>query len=73
MVRKIVGMLFADNFVGVSDSKESLHKFIDVVHGYCNKWRLRANVSKSAVMVFSTVEDGWKWGEDKLPNVSSCT
>ena len=46
-------MLFADDFVGVSDSKESLQKLIDVVHGYCNKWRLKANVSKSAVMVFS--------------------
>ena len=41
-------MLFADDFVGVSDSRESLQKLIDVVHGYCNKWRLKANVSKSA-------------------------
>ena len=48
-------MLFADDFVGVSDSKESLQKLIDVVHGYCNKWRLKANVSKSAVMVFSKI------------------
>ena len=47
------GMLFADDFVGVSDSKESLQKFIDVVYSYCSKWRLRANVIKSAVMVFS--------------------
>ena len=23
------------------------------IHGYCNKWRLKVNVSKSAVMVFS--------------------
>ena len=43
-------MLFADDFVGVSDSKESLQKLMD---GYCYKWRLKANVSKSAVMVFS--------------------
>ena len=50
--KKIGGMLFADDFVGVSDSKESLQKRIDVVHGYCNKWRLKANVSKSAVMIF---------------------
>ena len=30
-----------------------------------NKWRLRANVCKSAVMVFSRnpVEGEWKWGE----------
>ena len=52
----------ADDFVGVSDSKESLQKHIDVVYSYCSKWRLRANVSKSAVIVFSkdTVNDCWK-------------
>ena len=68
-------MLFADGFVGVSDSKESLQKLIYVVHGYCNKWKLKANVSKSAVMVFSrnSVEGGWKWGERNLPKVSSYT
>ena len=32
------GMLFADDFVGVSDSKESLQKLIDVVYSYCSKW-----------------------------------
>ena len=41
------------SFVGISDSKESLQKVIDVVYSYCSKWRLRANVIKSAVMVFS--------------------
>ena len=37
--------------------------------------RLKANVSKSAVMVFSrnSVEGGWKWGEHKLLKVSSYT
>ena len=58
------GMLFADDFVGVSDSKENLQKLIDVVYSYCSKWRLRANVIKSAVMVFSkdAVNGCWKWG-----------
>ena len=67
-------MLFADDFVGVSDSRESLQKLTDV-HGYCNKWRLKANVSKSAMMVFSknSVESVWKWGEHKLPKVSNYT
>ena len=45
---RIGGMLFADDFVGVSDSGEELQKLIDVVHAYCSKWRLKANVSKSA-------------------------
>ena len=44
---------------------------IDVVHNYCNRWRLKANVSKSAVMVFArNQEEGeWMWGEHRLPRV----
>ena len=34
-------MLFAADFVW---SKEGLQKLISVVHGYCNKWRLKANM-----------------------------
>ena len=73
--KKVGGMLFADDFVGVSGSKEGLQKLINVVHGYCNKWRLKANVRKSAVMVFSRnpVEGEWKWGEHALPRVSNYT
>ena len=71
--KTVGGMLFADDFVGISDSKESLQKLLDVVYTYCSKWRLRANVSKSAVMVFSkdAVNGCWKWGEYSLPIVSS--
>ena len=71
--KTIGGMLFADDFVGVSDSKESLQKLIDVVYSYCSKRGLRANVIKSTVMVFSkdTVNGCWKWGEHSLPRVSS--
>ena len=40
----------------------------------CNKWRLIANVSKSAVMVFSRNAVGeWKWDEHALPRVSNYT
>ena len=56
-------MLFADDFVGVGDSKESLQKLIDVVHSYCSKWRLRTSVSTSAVIIFSkdAANGCWKW------------
>ena len=72
---KIGGMLFADDFVGLSDSKEQLQKLIDVVYSYCSKWRLKANVTKSAVMVFTkeAVEGTWKWGEHVLPTVAKYT
>ena len=72
---KIGDMLFSDDFVGVNDSKEQLQKLIDVVYSYCSKWRLKPNVTKSAVMVFSkeVVEGTWKWGEYHLPIVTEYT
>ena len=65
----IGGFLFADAFVGVSNSEEELQRLINVAHAYCCKWRLRANVSKSAVVVFARelVEGSWNWGEQDLP------
>ena len=67
--KTIGGMLFTDDFVGVGDSKENLQKLIDVVYSYCSKWRLRANVIKIAVIVFSkdAVNGCWKWGKHSLP------
>ena len=43
-----------------------------MVHSYCRKWRLKANVSKSTVMTFGkgSVKGSWKWGEQDLPRVS---
>ena len=54
--KKVGRLLFADDFVGVCNSDESLQSLIDTVHGYCSKWGLRDKVSRSAgmVMVFSS-------------------
>ena len=40
-----------------------------MAHAYCCK---KANVSKSAVVVFARelVEQSWKWGEQALPKYS---
>ena len=61
--------MFADDFIAVSESKDQLQTLINVVHAYCRKWRLKANVSKSAVMVFTreSVDGAWKRGEYVLP------
>ena len=46
-INRIGGMLLAnDDFVGVSESRESLQKLIDIVYGYYNRWRIKANVDK---------------------------
>ena len=70
---KVGGLMFADDFVGLTTNAEDLQKLIDVVQEFCNKWRLKSNIKKSAVMVFSKeVVKGtctWKWGDTEIPRV----
>ena len=66
------GLLFADDFIGVSQPKDQLQTLIYVVHAYCRKWRLKANLSKSAVMVFEWMVLG-NGGSMFLPRVSKYT
>ena len=53
--------------MGMSDSRENLQKLIDVVHKFCNWWRLKANVIKCQ----SKVPGTWTWGEHTIPQASS--
>ena len=62
---------FADNFVGLSDSKEGLQDTINVVHAYSKEWHFEANVTKCAVVVFRNekIFDGKSFGETALPQL----
>ncbi|CAB1117831.1 unnamed protein product [Ectocarpus sp. CCAP 1310/34] len=71
-------MLFADNFVGMSDTPEGLQLQIDAAKKFTDKWRLSANVKKSAVMVCNDnkeepVEHRWKWGIEEIAVVDQYT
>ena len=70
---KVGGILFTDNFVGITESAESLKQLIDFVYYFCSKWCLRANVNKGAVLVFGRdkVKGEWNCGEHMLPTVST--
>ena len=43
---KVGGLLFADDFVGITESSENLQQLIDIIYEFCSKWRLHANVNK---------------------------
>ena len=71
-------LMFADDFVGISDTPELLQKQIEKALEYTRKWRVTANVSKCAVLVCkedkkNPVEFKWKWGEEELPIVDQYT
>ena len=72
---KVGGLMFADDFVNLTTNAVDLQFLNNVVQGFCNKWRLKSNFKKSAVMVFSKeVDTGactWKWGDKDIPEVVS--
>ncbi|CAB1096931.1 unnamed protein product [Ectocarpus sp. CCAP 1310/34] len=74
----VSGMLFADDFVGMSDTPEGLQLQIDAAKKFTDKWRLFANVKKSAVMICNEnkeepVEHRWKWGIEEIAVVDQYT
>ena len=63
------GLLFADDFVGVAESKLALQSMITIIYNYSRRWRFEANVKKCAVVVFSKIGDTsgkWFWGNKEL-------
>ena len=45
-------LLYADDLMLLSDSEDNMQRMLDHVSNWCNKWRLRVNYTKSAVMHF---------------------
>ena len=35
---KVSGLLFADDFVGITESSENLQQLIDIIYEFCSKW-----------------------------------
>lgn len=49
---KLYLLLYADDIVIFSNTKEGLQKGLDVLADYCNKWKLTVNIDKTKVMIF---------------------
>ena len=45
------GLMFANDFVGISQTPEELQKQIEKALEYTRKWRVAANVKKCAVVI----------------------
>ena len=49
---KIFMLFYADDIVIFSDTAEDLQRSLDLLLEYCNRWKLKINVSKTKIMVF---------------------
>ena len=45
-------LLFADDAVLISDSREGLQNSLSQLESYCKKWKVTVNVNKTKVMIF---------------------
>lgn len=46
-------LLYADDIVLLSSTKEGLQKCLDNLQSYCCKWRLEVNLSKTKIIIFN--------------------
>ena len=51
---KLFAILYADDTVILSESKDGLQKALDIVESYCEIWKLQGNVNKTKVMILRT-------------------
>ena len=76
LLTKDVGcLLYADDLVILSTSKEGLQKSLDKLNQYCTKWKLEINVTKSKSLIFSKqgkdTNDLFTIGDQALDQVKS--
>ena len=46
-------ILYADDIIILSESKENMQNSLDIFHSYCEMWNLQVNDNKTKVMIFS--------------------
>lgn len=49
---KVFLLLYADDIIIFSPDENGLQKGLDVLHGYCLRWKLKVNTNKTKIMIF---------------------
>ena len=74
---KINALMYADDLVLISRSKEGLQQQIDGIQEYCQKWKLTINIKKTKSMVFNRgnniIKTTFNIGGSPIENVKSFT
>ena len=51
---KLNCLIYADDLLLLSESKEGLQSCLDSLQVYCDRWKLKINIDKTKVMLFSS-------------------
>ena len=74
---KINALMYADDLVLISRSKEGLQRQIDALQEYCQKWKLDINIKKTKTMIFNRgnkiIKADFNVAGVKIENVKSFT
>ena len=46
-------IMYADDLVLLSNSKEGLQKCLEVLHVFCKNWKLNVDTEKTKIMIFN--------------------
>jgi len=66
--------MYADDFIGIADSKAQLDRMLLMTKTWTDRWRLSANVGKCGVMAIGSQEKAeFKWGSKVISNVDAYT
>jgi hypothetical protein len=57
---KLNCLLYADYLLLLSESKEGLQSCLDSLKAYCDSWKLKVNLSKTKIMIFSKGHKNFK-------------
>lgn len=63
-------LLYADDLVIFSETKNDLQSKLDIIHNYCNEWCLEVNSNKTKIIIFNNngkiLQDDFHIGTDNL-------
>ena len=72
---KMSGLLFADDYVGLAETRRALQSLIDIVYNYSKRWRFEAILKKKChCSIFKNrkrISGKWVWGDESLPILDS--
>ncbi len=49
--------LYADDIALISNSEQDLQNMLNILHNWCNKWRMKLNINKSKIVHFRNIND----------------
>ena len=52
-------LLYADDLVLLSESEKGLQFCLEQLNSYCSKWKLKINISKTKIIIFSKGKRKW--------------